>query len=157
MPLNKIDYSKTIIYKIQHKEKRELFYVGHTTNFECRKYQHQKATKEGPSNFYTSIRSNGGWDMFEMVPIKQVDCLDRIAALIEEQKAIDDMKPTLNTTSAHDPNKQAKLDARIQREDEKYQQKQQKLLKKQADFLARRKLMAASQTPNAANALYDDK
>ncbi len=93
--------------------------------------------------------------MFEMVPIKQVDCLDRIAALIEEQKATGDMKPTLNTASANDPNKQAKLDARIQREDEKYQQKQQTLLKKQADFLARRKLMAASRRVRCISSTRD--
>ena len=30
MPRKDIDYSKTVIYKIQHIEKEDLVYVGHT-------------------------------------------------------------------------------------------------------------------------------
>ena len=46
MPINNIDYTKTIIYKIQHKEKPEWLYIGHTTNYDSRKYQHQKASND---------------------------------------------------------------------------------------------------------------
>jgi len=106
MPLNAIDYSKTIIYKIQHKEKPELFYIGHTTNFESRKYQHKTAadlTKANSSSakFYNEIRSNGGWDKFDMAPLKQLNCTNRIGALIEEQRTIDEMKPTMNQASPY--------------------------------------------------------
>ena len=38
-----VDYSKIVIYKIQHKEKDELLYVGSTTHFRNRKVQHKKA------------------------------------------------------------------------------------------------------------------
>ena len=112
MPINKIDYSKTIIYKIQHKEKTELFYIGYTTNFDSRKYQHKIAsdiTKKSctPSKFYIEVRKNGGWDEFEMIPLKQVDCKNRIGALIEEQKTIDEMKPTLNHASPYRKTKKA--------------------------------------------------
>jgi hypothetical protein len=157
MPLNKIDYSKTIIYKIQHKEKKELFYVGHTTNFENRKCQHKKSSRNEPTKIYATIQQNGGWDMFEMVPIKQVVCLNRIAALIEEQKAIDEMKPTLNMSVAYGVDKQivkvvtpdenerhTRIDEKIKRDDEKYQKKKEKLIKQEADFIAkieRRKLL----------------
>ena len=41
MPKNPIDYSKTIIYKIQHIEKDDLIYVGSTTNFTKRKSAHK--------------------------------------------------------------------------------------------------------------------
>ena len=105
MPLNAIDYSKTIIYKIQHKEKPELFYIGHTTNFDSRKYQHQLAcnSKKHPSKgmLYLMIHIHGGWSKFEMNPIKQVECNNRIGALIEEQKAIDELGATLNYNSAY--------------------------------------------------------
>ena len=106
MPMNKIDYSKTIIYKIQHKEKTELFYIGYTTNFDSRKYQHKIASDISkksctPSKFYIEVRKNGGWDEFEMIPLKQVDCKNRIGALIEEQKTIDEMKPTMNHASPY--------------------------------------------------------
>jgi hypothetical protein len=36
------DYSKTVIYKIQHLDKDELIYVGHITNFTKRKNHHKK-------------------------------------------------------------------------------------------------------------------
>ena len=105
MPKYEIDYSKTIIYKIHHKEKPELFYIGHTTNFDSRKYQHQQAcnSKKSPSKgiFYYMIDMHGGWDNFEMNPIKQVECKNRIEALIQEQKAIDELGATLNKHSAY--------------------------------------------------------
>jgi predicted GIY-YIG superfamily endonuclease len=41
MPRKAMDYSKTIIYKIQHEDNEELVYVGHTTNFIKRKNGHK--------------------------------------------------------------------------------------------------------------------
>ena len=42
MPKLGVDYSNTIIYKIECKDKRITeFYIGHTTNFIKRKYQHK--------------------------------------------------------------------------------------------------------------------
>ena len=35
------NYEKTVIYKIQHREKLDLLYVGCTTNFNARKNQHK--------------------------------------------------------------------------------------------------------------------
>ena len=100
MPIYNIDYSKTIIYKIQHIEKPELFYIGHTTNYDSRKYQHQRAcnseTRPSKGMLYMMIRIHGGWDKFEMRPVKQIECKNRIEALIEEQKAIDELGATLN-------------------------------------------------------------
>ena len=40
MPLTKVDYSKTIIYKIHRND--ELLYVGSTTDITRRKAQHKK-------------------------------------------------------------------------------------------------------------------
>ena len=44
MPKKEIDYSKCLIYKIQHLENDKLLYVGHTTNFTQRKYAHNYNT-----------------------------------------------------------------------------------------------------------------
>ena len=38
MPKTPIDYSKSVIYKIEHIEKPELVYVGSTTDLTKRKY-----------------------------------------------------------------------------------------------------------------------
>ena len=144
MPLTPIDYSKTIIYKIQHREKPELFYVGHTTNFDSRKYQHRTAsnpsTKQRYSfhSLYNKIQSNGGWEMFDITPITQVECKDRLEALIEEQKAIDELKPTLNLNSAYIPNKEKLVEEKLQRMNKRYEAKQSKQLEMEAEFMARR-------------------
>jgi len=38
-----MDYSKTIIYKIEHIENDNLVYVGHTTNWDKRKWSQKSA------------------------------------------------------------------------------------------------------------------
>jgi len=159
MPLNNIDYSKTIIYKIQHKEKKELFYVGHTTNFDSRKYQHKTSAdlskkSSSTSKLYNVVRENGGWGEFDMIPIRQVECSNRIGALIEEQRAMDELKPTMNEVVAHNPNYKShkkkpcdpdapvvinkKVAERIERENKRYDKKTAKLIKKGTDFMAKR-------------------
>jgi predicted GIY-YIG superfamily endonuclease len=41
MPKLPVDYSRIVIYKIEHIENPELVYVGSTTDFSKRKYQHK--------------------------------------------------------------------------------------------------------------------
>ena len=102
MPLKAINHKNTIIYKIQHNDKPELLYIGHTTNFDTRKYQHKKSAADPQEGaLYQLIREHGGWDLFTMSPIKQVSCQNRIDALIEEQKCIDELGATLNYNSSH--------------------------------------------------------
>ena len=74
MPNNNIDYSNTVIYIIQHISKKDLLYIGHTTDFKVRKYHHKNNSKDGTKKLYTSIRENGGWTEFEMRPIKTINC-----------------------------------------------------------------------------------
>ena len=102
MPLKAINHKNTIIYKIQHNVKPELLYIGHTTNFDTRKYQHKKSAADPQEGaLYQLIREHGGWDSFTMSPIKQVSCQNRIDALIEEQKCIDKLCATLNYNPSH--------------------------------------------------------
>ncbi len=96
------DYSKTIIYRIQHVTKPELLYVGCTTNYNARRHQHRsRCTNEKDVEYncykYKMIRENGGFDMFEMKPVKQVACKNKLEAEIEEEKVRLELKATLNT------------------------------------------------------------
>lgn len=96
------NYAKTVIYKIQHRERPELLYVGCTTNYNARKNQHKSRLTnvndvEHNCYKYKMIRDNGGWDMFEMKPVKQVSCTSKIEAEIEEEKVRLELKATLNT------------------------------------------------------------
>ena len=64
MPKSSINFQNTIIYKIQHIEKDDLIYIGHTTNFTRRKSQH-KSDCYNDNRFsydfkvYKLIRENG--------------------------------------------------------------------------------------------------
>ena len=102
MPPQAMDYSKCVIYKIQHKDKDDLLYVGHTTNMRNRKYQHKNNVKcdEKQSKIYRMIRDNGGWDEFNMIIVKEFPCENIQQALIEEDKIMREMKANLNTQRA---------------------------------------------------------
>jgi len=83
MPKVQIDFSKTIIYKIVHKEDPDNHesYVGHTTEFTKRKNSHKRrcenpADKKHHLKVYKYIRENGGWDNFIMLEIEKYPCND---------------------------------------------------------------------------------
>ena len=107
------DYSKTIIYKIQHISKEDLIYIGATTNFKQRKYQHKsQADRVGQAlNFnvpckhklYMAIHENGGWEQFKMIEIKKFPCSDKNESDAEEFKCIQSMKSTLNYMLSYSP------------------------------------------------------
>ena len=105
MPKKEIDYSKCVIYKIQHKDNNDLLYVGHTTNFTKRKNEHKsrvicEMNKEYNHKVYQMIRENGGWDDFNMVVIKEFPCENKQQATTEEDKIMREMKATMNTNRA---------------------------------------------------------
>ena len=65
MPKQSIDFSKTVIYKIQNVDNPELLYIGSTSNFTQRKHQHKSNCrndngKEYNLKLYQTIRENGG-------------------------------------------------------------------------------------------------
>ena len=65
MPKLPIDYSKTLIYKIEHTKDENLLYVGHTTNWDRRKCKHKNACKNEKYKIHNlqisqMIRKNGG-------------------------------------------------------------------------------------------------
>ena len=102
MPLNEINYQNTVIYKIQHIEKDELLYVGHTTDFTKRKYQHKFSCRTITDRVYNSkvyktIRENGGWEMFNMTVVKKFPCDDKNEAASEEDKVMRMLKANMNS------------------------------------------------------------
>ena len=80
MPRQNINYTQTVIYKIEHTDKPNLFYVGHTTDFTKRKNQHKTACIEDEplkgqhKHLHQMIRDNGGWDEFKMVQVLKYPC-----------------------------------------------------------------------------------
>ena len=80
MPRTAIDYSKSLIYKICPIDKKiEECYIGSTTSFSRRKYDHKSScnniqNKAYSKPLYKHIRENGGWDAFEMVLIEYYPC-----------------------------------------------------------------------------------
>ncbi len=105
MPKKPIDYQNTIIYKIQSIDNPELLYVGSTTDFTKRKYVHKSDCHNPNGNkynykLYQMIRDNGGWDMFNMVIVKEFPCENKRQVECEEDKLIREMKSTLNSQRA---------------------------------------------------------
>jgi len=88
------DYSKGLIYTIRTCDN---LYVGSTTNFTKRKYQHNRAIKEGASKLYQTIRNNEcRWDM---KPYKEFPCENKIQLTIEEERIRCELNADLNMCS----------------------------------------------------------
>ena len=100
MPKDNIDYSNTIIYKIQCKDPliKDL-YVGHTSNFAQRKYAHKISCKNYPNKKpYSFIVQNGGWDNWDMIGIAKYNCKDSTEAKIREHEHYKLLNSTLNSS-----------------------------------------------------------
>ena len=59
------------------------------------------------------IRSNGGWDSFKIMIIKELNCNSKIELLIEEDKMMKELKSTLNMVRAHLTNEQYKVEQAV--------------------------------------------
>ena len=126
MPKKEIDYSKCVIYKIQHKDNNDLLYVGHTTNFTKRKYEHKSGVNNEKGNAYNHkvyqmIRENGGWLDFNMVEVKDFPCENNRQATTEEDRIMREMKATLNTIRASHSRKEYRQDNKEQIKEYKQQ------------------------------------
>jgi len=101
MPKKEVDYSKTVIYKIVCNDLSitEL-YVGSTTQFIKRKYQHKticnSSYKQSEFKVYKIIRDNGGWDNWVMVQIEEYPCTNGNEARARERYWYEQLNATLN-------------------------------------------------------------
>jgi hypothetical protein len=105
MPRLSVDYSKTVIYKIQHNEDDTLLYVGSTTNFNNRKSRHKNACKNENDKkhnlkVYKMIRDNGGWDCFSMTKIEDFPCENGRDAEAREDQHMRELKANMNAKRA---------------------------------------------------------
>jgi hypothetical protein len=77
-------------------------YVGSTTNFKQRCALHKSSCKNGSTiPIYNYIRDNGGYDLFEIVPVAFLHLNDVIELRIEEQKEMDKYTDKLNAIKAY--------------------------------------------------------
>ena len=102
MTKQKIDYSNTIIYKIVCKDITvKDVYVGHTTNFTKRKWNHKSdcsciTSKKYNFYVYDIIRLNGGWDNWDMIMVHRQSCIDTHEAHTIERHYVEILGATLN-------------------------------------------------------------
>ena len=106
MPRTPIDYKKAVIYMIVCKTNSSLLYIGSTTDFRKRKGRHKyncnnETSKVYSTPVYVMIRANGGWDAFEMKPVKEYPCENKIQIIIEEERIRKEMDANLNAKKAH--------------------------------------------------------
>jgi predicted GIY-YIG superfamily endonuclease len=125
------DYSKTVIYKIQHKDDDTLLYVGHTTNFTKRKNHHKKNSIEKTTPVYKMIRENGGWNCFTMIVIKEYSCDNKMEARIEEDEVMREMKASMNTLRAYTSPEEIKKYKKEYRDNNKEKMKEYRLSNKE--------------------------
>lgn len=96
MPKKNINYQNTIIYKIEHTDKPEIFSIGHTTDFTTRKNLLKKLSTTVPKGTYKHLiqlfQDNGDWDAFKMIEIKKFPCSDKNEADTEVWKLTVELK-----------------------------------------------------------------
>jgi hypothetical protein len=83
----RIDYSKTVIYKIYCKYKHiDFLYINSTTDFVKRKYNHKRDLYLNPQYLLSStINDNGGWNNWNIEIIEEYSCNSRKEANDREQ------------------------------------------------------------------------
>lgn len=102
---NKYHYS--YIYKIVCLDPNiDDFYIGSTVNLNARCQAHikcnvDKKNKTYHNKLYTLMRDSGGYENWEMQVIKQFKCETKKELHKEEQKYIDELKPSLNTANPY--------------------------------------------------------
>ena len=104
MPKKDIDYSKCVIYKIQHKDNNDLLYVGHTTDFvkrkNCHKHNCNNLNVKDKYNLklYQMIRENGGRLDFNIIQLFTFPCNSKREAEAKEDEIIRELKSKLNSS-----------------------------------------------------------
>ena len=141
-----LDYSKTCIYKLVHFDdlNDENIYVGYTTNYNERFYNHRRnaINKEDylhTSNYkvYQFIRENGGWDNWRMKIIEEYPCKDEPEAVAREKYWKRELKATLNMREPCRTNK------------EYYQDNREKILERNKEYRKNNKEKIAEQQKQA--------
>jgi hypothetical protein len=92
-----VNYNKGIIYKLCCKNPEITdIYIGSTTDFTKRKFNHKSACKKSEKNVYNFIRENGNWDNWDMVQIEVYKADSKRDLESRERYWIELLKSTLN-------------------------------------------------------------
>ena len=136
MPKTPVDYSKTIIYKLVHKDdlNDENIYVGSTTSFKHRKTLHKSRcnnpnNKEHYNKKYQYIRENGGWCDWCMIEIEKYPCKDVNEATARERFWKRELNATLNMVEPNRSRKEWREDNKDKRK-QQYQDNKDKILER---------------------------
>tara|TARA_B110000858_G_C17794365_1_gene471576 strand:+ start:351 stop:1034 length:684 start_codon:yes stop_codon:yes gene_type:complete len=128
------DYSKTVIYKIQHEDDATLIYVGSTTDFTKRKCSHKSRCnnpKELKRKIYQMIRDNGGWECFKMIQIKEFPCINKRETEAEEDRFMMELKANMNDHRANRSYAEWVIDNRdkiLEKQKQKYNDNRDRIL-----------------------------
>ena len=97
-------YEKSVIYKLKRNDDYDdtNIYIGSTSNFKNRKYQHKECCNNHKSSHYNNkiyefIRDNGNWDNWVMIAIEEYPCNSKKELEIRERFHIDRLKSKLNS------------------------------------------------------------
>jgi len=95
------------IYMLRHKDDVELqnIYIGSTTNFRGRKYEHKSCcNNQNYRNYYHQkynyIRANGGWDNWKMIWLEDYPCKSKKELLKREDEVMLQYENRLNQVRA---------------------------------------------------------
>jgi hypothetical protein len=97
MPRLPTNYDNTCIYKIVCKDLNITdCYVGHTTDFRKRKWNHKSNVDKINFKVYKCILENGGWDNWDMIEIEKYPCKDANEARARERYWYEELNANLN-------------------------------------------------------------
>jgi hypothetical protein len=115
MPKKSIDFSKTMTYKIVSNDLNiRDCYVGSTTEFTKRKYNHKSIctninSKHYNLKVYQFIRDNGNWVNWSMILIEMYPCVNHLECLQRERYWCEHLNATLNSAVPSRTKKNIKL------------------------------------------------
>ena len=139
MPRTPIDYSKTLIYKLVHKDdyNNANIYIGSTTDFTRRKNEHKRGCnnekdKDHNAKKYQYIRENGGWDIWEMVEVEKYNCNDGNEARAREEYWRSHFNAKLNAIRAYITEEQ-RLEYHTKQMNERYENNKDKISEQQKE------------------------
>jgi hypothetical protein len=110
MPRQKIDYSKTVIYRIHCVDPNILYdFVASTTDITRRKQSHKKiyndkTQKSHNDDIYKTIRSTGGWDNWKITELEKYPCNNNSEAILRKNYYVDKIQSDrLNSSLINNP------------------------------------------------------
>jgi hypothetical protein len=158
MPKTPINYQNGLIYKIVCKDNSiKDLYVGSTTNFKQRKYDHNtRCNSVKPTqHVHQFIIDSGGWDNWDMVLVKYFPCDNKLELLKEERTQYDLLGGTLNKCVPNRSHKEWYLDNKdnVAMYKKEYQQKNKDKIKKYRET-NKDKIKETTQAYNKVNREY---